>query len=129
MRGHVSTAAWAYKSTPHVNMSQHVIIGTRPSPLLFTSRFTRFACSRLVLRLLYVFRYLLVCLFVSASPLITCAILRHALLCKCSLVCTVLTAFGGLQAKIQQPSIDLSCLDGEKVAGSHDNPIFSTYSW
>ena len=35
MRGHVSTAVWAYKSTLHVNTSRHVIIGTRPSPSLF----------------------------------------------------------------------------------------------
>ena len=36
---------------------------------------------------------------------------------------TVLTAFGGLQVKIQQASVDLCCLDGEKVVGSHDNPV------
>ena len=41
---------------------------------------------------------------------------------------TVLTAFGGLLAKIQQPSIDLCCLDGEKVVGRHDNPVLATYS-
>ena len=41
---------------------------------------------------------------------------------------TVLTAFGGLEAKIQQPSIELCCLDGEQVVGSHDNPVFATYS-
>ena len=28
-------SAWACKSTPHVNTSRHVIIGTRPSPSLF----------------------------------------------------------------------------------------------
>ena len=37
MRGHVSTAAWACKSTLHVNTSRHVIIGTRPSPSLFST--------------------------------------------------------------------------------------------
>ena len=38
------------------------------------------------------------------------------------------TAFGGLQAKIQQAGIDLCCLDGEKEVGSYDNPVFATYS-
>ena len=32
---HFLISAWAYKSTLHVNMSRHVIIGTRPSPSLF----------------------------------------------------------------------------------------------
>ena len=51
---------------------------------VFTSRFARGGVrSRLVLRLLYVFR---VCLFVCASTFITCAILRNALLCNCSLL-------------------------------------------
>ena len=67
------------------------------------------------------FPRLSVCLFVCASALITCAILRHTLLCNCSL----LAAFGGLWAKLQQASVVVCCLYGEKVVGGR---VFVTHS-
>ena len=57
--------------------------------------------------------------------LITCTILHQVMQLQFT---TVLTAFGDLEAKIQQPSIDLCCLDGKKVVCSHDNPVLTTYS-
>ena len=33
-----------------------------------------------------------------------------------------------LLAKLQQASVVLCCLDGEKVAASRDNPVFAFYS-
>ena len=67
-------------------------------------------------RLLYVFR---VCLFVrphlSRAQYITSYVTMQ-------LQCT--TAFGGLQAKLQQMKVVLCCLDGESVVGSREDPGF-----
>ena len=81
--------------------------------------------NRLVLRLLYVFRVCLsVCLCVRTYHV------RNITACITIQLqsTTVLTAFGGLLAKIRHASVDLCCLDDKKVVGSRENPVFAIYS-
>ena len=84
----------------------------------------RAAREQLVLKLLYVFRVclLVVCLCVRTYHMRN--MLRHTLLCNCSIA-----AFGGLQAKLQQTKVVVSCLDGENLLGSRKNPILVVYSY
>ena len=85
--------------------------------------------ERLVLRLLYVFR---VCLFVGLS---VCLIVRPHL-SRAQYVTSYVTmqlqyiaAFGGLQAKLQQTKVAVSCLDGENLVGSRKDPVLVAYSY
>ena len=40
-----------------------------------------------------------------------------------------IAAFGGLQAKLQQMKVAVSCLDGENLVGSRKDPVLVTYSY
>ena len=40
-----------------------------------------------------------------------------------------LAAFGGLQAKLQQTKVVVSCLDGENLVGSRKDPVLVAYSY
>ena len=81
------------------------------------------ARERLVLRLLYVFRVCLsVCLFV-------CALSRvQYVKSYVTMQLQYIAAFGGLQAKLQQAKVVVSCLDGENLVGSHKDPVLMAYS-
>ena len=39
-----------------------------------------------------------------------------------------IAAFGGLQAKLQQAKVVVSCLDGENLVGSRKDPVLVAYS-
>ncbi len=84
-----------------------------------------FYTSRLVLRLLYVFR---VCLFVclSVRPHLSRA---QYITSYVTMQLQCIAAFGGLQAKLQQMKVVLCCLDGENVVGSRKDPGFVAYSY
>ena len=40
-----------------------------------------------------------------------------------------IAAFEGLQAKLQQTKVVVSCLDGENFVGSHKDPVLVMYSY
>ena len=40
----------------------------------------------------------------------------------------IIAAFGGLQAKLQQSKVVVSCLDGENLVGSRKDPVLVAYS-
>ena len=87
--------------------------------------FSAGARERLVLRLLYVFR---VCLFFFVCLCVRTYHVRNVT----SYVTTQLqciAAFGGLQAKLQQTKVVVSCLDGENLVGSRKDPVLVAYSY
>ncbi len=40
-----------------------------------------------------------------------------------------IAAFGGLQAKLQQTKVVVSCLDGENLVGSRKDPVLVAYNY
>ena len=67
--------------------------------------------------------------FVCASALITCAIC-YVIRYYATAVLYV-AAFGGLQAKLQQMKVVVSCLDvdGENLVGGYEDPVLVAYSY
>ena len=79
----------------------------------------------MVLRLLYVFRVCrFVCLFVgphlSRAQYVTSYV---------TLQLQYIAALGGLQAKLQQTKVVVSCLDVENLVGSLKDPVLVAYSY
>ncbi len=89
--------------------------------MIFLPAGARAARERLVLRLLYVFR---VCLFVrphlSRAQYITSYVTMQL---------QYIAAFGGLQAKLQQTRVVVSCLGGENLVGSRKDPVLVAYNY
>ena len=79
------------------------------------------ARERLVLRLLYVFRICLsVCPHLSRAQYATSYVTVQ--------LQYIIAAFGGLQTKLQQSKVVVSCLDGENLVGSRKDPVLVAYS-
>ena len=82
------------------------------------------AGSKIALR----FPRLSVCLYLynCASALITRAI---CYVIRCYVTAVYIAGFGGLQAKLQQTKVVVSCLDGENLVGSRKYPVLVAYSY